>query len=195
MILALHGKAGSGKDTFANEFVKLGFRKIAFADPVKRLVMSMFFIKPEFLWGESDNRDIIDPRYGMSSRDLCLKIGTEFGRGVDDDLWVTHLDHTLEQMNTGRFEYVPEVGLVGIDCLLYPPKIIITDCRFLNEFKYLTGRNIPVLKIVRDDQKNIDHESETELDSVDVDEFSYIINNNGISLEKEARNIIESYNS
>jgi len=70
MIIGIHGKAGSGKDTFAtylSEMAKTehGFRgcKIAFADPIKRYAKDAFEFSDEQLWGTSEKRNSPDKRY------------------------------------------------------------------------------------------------------------------------------------
>ena len=45
MLVGITGKAGSGKDTVGDYLVKShGFKKIALADPIKRLVKDVFVL-------------------------------------------------------------------------------------------------------------------------------------------------------
>lgn len=57
-IIAISGKAGSGKDTVAEYLVeKHNFTKIAFADPIKRFAKDVFSFNVDELWGPSDYRN------------------------------------------------------------------------------------------------------------------------------------------
>lgn len=55
MLIAISGRAGSGKDTAADFLVKNhGFVKVAFADPIKRVCLEVYPKIPlEYLWGPS----------------------------------------------------------------------------------------------------------------------------------------------
>lgn len=71
MIIGIHGKAGSGKDTFASHLIKMAHEsshrlcggKIAFADPIKRYAKDAFDFSDEQLWGTSEKRNAPDKRY------------------------------------------------------------------------------------------------------------------------------------
>lgn len=47
MIIGLGGKIGSGKSTLANALVEMGWKRISFADPLKKLVAEMIGVRPE----------------------------------------------------------------------------------------------------------------------------------------------------
>jgi dephospho-CoA kinase len=58
MLVGILGLAGSGKDETANMFVKYhNFIRIAFADPVKRIVQDVFDFDDQQLWGPSKFRN------------------------------------------------------------------------------------------------------------------------------------------
>lgn len=64
LIIGVCGKAGSGKDTIADILVKdLGFVKVAFADPLKRVCKDIYDFTDEQLWGPSEKRNEADFRY------------------------------------------------------------------------------------------------------------------------------------
>ena len=56
-ILGLLGPAGSGKDLVADFFIKKGFAKVAYADPMKRFVQKLFGFTEAQLWGPSKERN------------------------------------------------------------------------------------------------------------------------------------------
>lgn len=56
-VLGLLGPAGSGKDLVGDFFVKKGFAKVAYADPMKRFVRDAFGFSEEQLWGASEERN------------------------------------------------------------------------------------------------------------------------------------------
>lgn len=63
-IILLVGQAGSGKDTIAGFLVKNhGAISIAQADPMKRLAAILFDFSEDQLWGPSESRNAVDPRY------------------------------------------------------------------------------------------------------------------------------------
>lgn len=63
-IILLVGQAGSGKDTVAGFMVKNhNAISIAQADPMKRLSKILFGFTEEQLWGPSDCRNAVDPRF------------------------------------------------------------------------------------------------------------------------------------
>lgn len=64
MIVGLCGQAGSGKDAAADFLVKNhGLVKVAFADPLKRIVQDVFGFTDEQLWGPSARRNAPDRRW------------------------------------------------------------------------------------------------------------------------------------
>lgn len=195
MIIALSGKAGSGKDTVANELVKTkGFVKIAFADPIKRMAMEMFGFSKEQLWGDSDKRDMVDIRYGFSPRHVLQKMATDFGRNLFEDVWVNTTKRAIDKLNSTISTYSPYSGVN----VTYTPQecedmdteknIIITDCRFVNELNFIKKQNWLVYRVKRSSEKHLDHISETDLDTIPDALFTKIIINNNIGDMKQQLN-------
>jgi hypothetical protein len=63
-IITIVGRAGAGKDSVgAILSLMTSGTTIAFADPLKRIVKILFSFSDDQLWGPSQNRDQIDPRF------------------------------------------------------------------------------------------------------------------------------------
>lgn len=72
-IVGISGQLNSGKDTAADHFVdEFGFIKIPLAAPMKRYAQIVFGMSLESLWGPSHLRNLVDPRFSMSSPDLFV---------------------------------------------------------------------------------------------------------------------------
>lgn len=191
MLIGLSGRAQAGKDTVANHLVEYyGFRRIAFADKLKDAYAALFDIPR----GQVDELKLDDAAHvhitgtqskdplwvrnysSMTVRQSLQRFGTEMGRDVFGvDFWV---DLAFDY-NT---KYESQIG-----------RIVVSDCRFLNEYKkikFLKGHNV---RIIRPDN-NFDagtHISEDEPDPIHVDEMienkgdlSFLYDSIGMLMEK-----------
>lgn len=171
--IAICGKAKSGKDTVAKIIGKtlsvyepISCQYIAFADPVKQVARTMFPNIPEqWLTGSSEYRESIIPgafkkEKPLTVRQLLIDIGTELGRGYKSDLWLDVFDYNINANKNHNM-------------------VILTDCRFINEFRHIKSKGFFTLKMIREKSTNINHISETEQDSIPNSEFDHIIYNNG----------------
>jgi hypothetical protein len=167
--IAICGKAKSGKNTLAgmiqNKLPNLSCRHVAFADPVKTIAKIMFpSIPQEYLTGPSEYRNNIvsnafKDNNPLTVRKLLIDIGTNLGRSYNQDIWVEAFDYNLSS-------YKEDL-------------IILTDCRFINEFNYLKSKKFFMIKILKNDINFINHVSEIEQDSIPLDKFDLVINNEG----------------
>lgn len=146
-IILISGKAGSGKDTFAeelkeqlnmmNEYVLV----VHYADLVKHIAKTFYD------WnGKKDG-------YG---RGLLQRIGTDIFREYDKDYWVNHLQGVISVLKD-RWDY-----------------IIIPDCRFPNEITCWDKYDSISVRVVRDfntslNESQQNHTSETALDDFEFD--------------------------
>ncbi len=72
--ITLSGLSGAGKDTIGNLIIsKYKFKKIAIADPLKKMVQDKYGLSYEQLWGEF--RNTIDDRYNKSPRQIYQEEG------------------------------------------------------------------------------------------------------------------------
>lgn len=166
-ILLISGKAGSGKDTFANYIYNCIQKRnkkvlrIHFADLVK------YYATNYYNWnGEKD-------AYG---RALLQTIGTDKMRAIFPNYWAEIIAKFLfVAKKTNDFDYV-----------------LIPDWRFYNEYttllKYFNFKDVITIRVMREGlENNSQHISETELDN---DHFQWIVENISLSdLEDSAKTL------
>lgn len=140
-LVALAGRAGSGKDTVAdmidgqlerrfNHDYTLILEK--FAAPIKAAIEAMFGIDLENM-SRAEKEAPLAP-FTKSPRQLMQTLGTEWGRDlVDADLWVKLLAGRLAEITIEDKDW-----------------IVITDCRFPNEFKWVQDVGGEVWWVERD---------------------------------------------
>lgn len=141
MLIGLAGLARSGKDTAGGYFGNsLDIETYALAQPIKETVNSLFS------WDErhsdGDLKEVDDPELGFSPRKAYQLFGTEFGRGLRDDLWIRLANRKYEMLG----------GL------------IVTDIRFNNEANWIREAGGTIIHIEREDEdvpKIREHESES----------------------------------
>lgn len=87
-LIGIHGKARSGKDTFASVFVEEhGFVRMAFADPLKAATC-MLFNWPADLVFSDEIKTFESPFWNLTGRQVFQKFGDAMKRGFGDDFWV-----------------------------------------------------------------------------------------------------------
>jgi adenylate kinase family enzyme len=163
MKLALVGVAGSGKDYLASILIKnLGFNRVSFADPLRAVCASIFDIGD---YASDDKKDTIIEQYGMSAREIWIKMSATI-RSIDDDIWI---DKTADLIN----QY-------GDD-----ENIIITDCRTVRETYALHNLGFKFIWINRP-------ENTKPLNQYDIDNtlkiahfFQWVYNNDNYKDENE----------
>lgn len=114
-IIGLLGGAGAGKSTVAKYLRDSYNAKIyTLAKPLKEFVGRVFDLTPEQLYGTQEQKETIDPRYGVSPRWLLQRIGTQgFRESFGEDYWVNLCLKNIFEDNH--------------------PLAVIDDCRFGNE--------------------------------------------------------------
>lgn len=166
MIIGVSGNAGSGKDTIADYLVERhGFKKVAFADPMKRFCKEVFDFSDEQLWGASEKRNAPDPRYPwrelvhcdeyhahhdpecitlqyLSPRHALQTLGTEWGRACYEDVWVDYALRVAQRLLDPEFHGPPRhvVSYTSAKGLIYgdypiTKGVVIPDLRFGNEIR------------------------------------------------------------
>jgi len=172
--IAVYGYARSGKDTIAEHLITAhGYVKVAFADPLRAVMLST---NPIVGFEEGPDYEIKIVRYS----EVLLNIGYEAAKDqypeirrllqahgvgirehVDPDAWVDAALRTIRRVPSGT-------------------PIVVTDCRFANEFSALDEMGFEFVRVLRDGQTNRDqHVSETELDNQKPD---HTVRNDGVNL-------------
>jgi hypothetical protein len=182
--IAICGKANTGKNTLSQMFKEYmgSHHKVmtmAFADPIKHIIKTMFPQVPrKHLFGSSKHRNQIIPgaiKDGnpLTIRQALIDIGTGLGRSYQESLWINNFHLRLNKIIKKNYQMV-----------------IVTDVRFVNEFKYLQSEGFYLIKLTRDNETKINHISETNQDLIPGEEFNNIIINNG-SLEELSQKVKE----
>jgi len=195
-LVGISGLAGSGKDTAGDYLVReFDFIKIAFADPLKRIVRDIFEFSEEQLWGSSEKRNEPDLRYPrpngtfLAPRMALQQLGTEFGRNCYPNVWI---DYALRLAKTAlespsKFDYDKKLGLYPSDRSSNPIRgIVISDLRFKNEIDALRQNGASLIRLKRN-QAGLKgdaglHSSEAEQLSIPDSFFDFIVVNDGDDL-------------
>jgi len=142
MIVGLCGAAGAGKDTVAQVLVEqYGFVKVALADPLKRMVRQTWPFTCEQLWGASERRG--ETPAGLTrptAREALQLLGTEWGRRLDEDVWINCALDIAGRLLEGGWWYQDTEGAVRVETGRFPVEsvpppfgVVISDVRFDNE--------------------------------------------------------------
>jgi hypothetical protein len=175
-LIGVHGKARSGKDTFARALNKTeAFHRMAFADPLKSAVAGLFNIPLEVAFSEDKDQEV--KPWGLTLRDILQRFGTEAMRDVfGQDFWI----------NRWLAEYLE----------LQDHNVVVTDVRFANEAALIRSMGGTVVHMQRDGAGLAGplsgHLSEQTLPYEPGD---VIVLNNGTvdNLTSKARNILQSF--
>lgn len=122
-LIGIHGKAGSGKDTIANELSNTWLNHVkAFADPVRDLTATMFRID-RGLFIDRASKETIIPDLGYSPRELLQYVGTELVRdNVDEQFWIKHMSWRIAASHSSTI-IIPDVRFQNeVDWVLSHPK-------------------------------------------------------------------------
>lgn len=155
LVVGLLGRAGSGKSTAAKYLEqRYGAKRYAFAAPVKELAKRLWDFSDEQLYGMQEQKEAVDPRWGISPRTAMIRLGDEARNVVDPFIWVN-----------GCFNRI----------LSDRPKIaVIEDVRYSNEVAAirshisLKGKVVKLEYADRKSNADLDAPSERSVDEVKV---------------------------
>lgn len=155
-IILLHGLSRCGKDSVAEHISKnYPFEHVKVASHLKECVSKVFNIQLQCL--EDDRKDMIDPYYNKTPREIMKFFGTDIGQykleellpGTERCFWINHLIYHQMNRNTNY---------------------VISDYRFIHEYKALKQgfprHNIIIIKIIPEFDGFVppsEHESERSL--------------------------------
>ena len=169
MIIGITGRKKSGKDTIGDYLVnKHNYTRYGFADPLKEGIQRMFGFTNDQIWG--DDKEMIDPFWGVSSREILQIAGTE--------LFQFELPKYIPAFqNIGRTIWVKRFEQWYKERYTTDRDVVVSDCRFLHEAEKIREMGGIILKVVRDTTLNefSDHPSEVEMSKIVPD---FVIDNN-----------------
>lgn len=152
-IIAIGGKAKSGKDTIASIFVKkYKFVRISFADDLKTLAGIYFGLTRAEMYLQKTKE----------SRRILQGLGSLLREEVDRDYWIQRVHDKIKRLKLHK-------------------RIVVPDCRYINEMSWVFSQKGIAIKVVREKLPPIEsgkeHSSEIELDSVSDESWDFIIQN------------------
>lgn len=182
-IIGITGRKGHGKDAIANVLVnEFGFRRVAFADALKRAVMEIYDLSYDQCFGSQAEKEAIDPRWGLSARQIMQRFGTETARSVHPDTWVRSWRVDAQRAMQGTVWFCGDLGWRKVrsgPCC----GIVVPDVRFDNEVRAVLALGGVLARVHRPGPVSVDtHESEA---GVDPSMVSVFIQNGGTLEELE----------
>jgi hypothetical protein len=178
-IIALTGRAGSGKDTVASIvqelYPELNCQIKGFADKLRQVASLLTGIPAEEMKKQEVKALEGGPEWdNMTLRTFLQKLGTDAIRdGLHANSWCNALMCDYNPLHEeNHFQKLARIqGLP--DVLQYHPEYpnwLITDCRFPNELEAIASRSGICIRIVRPDNPYpvSNHQSETALDGVEL---------------------------
>lgn len=168
MILGLCGRAGSGKSSVAGYLVeRYGATRIALADPLKDMARVLFSLTDEQVRGDAAVKERVDPRWGMSPRQILQRLGTECCRKhLGEDVWVRAMFARIEREEA--LARVRRAASYGGTALAFGHLWVVEDVRFLNEAEMIAAVG-EVWRLHCSDSISTDagaHPSEAEVDLI-----------------------------
>jgi hypothetical protein len=140
IIIGLCGRAGSGKDTFANA-VEGDKEVLAFVKPLKDAAAALFALSHEQLYDPLLKEVVVDD-WGKSPREILQWMGTDIIRNqLDASFFIKHMQRRINQSTKNL--------------------IIVTDVRFANEAMLIKSLGGIIIHISRNSANTpITHASE-----------------------------------
>jgi hypothetical protein len=164
LIIGITGKKFNGKDTLGKYLSKYGYRRLAFAEPLKQVLKIIFQFNDEQLYG--NDKEIPDTYWKVSPRSIMQFVGTDLFRhqikkilpDIDDNIWI----EVVKRQILDIWKKNPK------------QKIVLTDLRFPNEINLIKELNGVIIRVKRNIDKSeeefiVIHESETYIDKLNVD--------------------------
>ena len=190
-IIALSGKAGCGKDTFADLLEKkYAFTKISIADPLRNLCSRVFYVDPA-LFIDRDKKDADMQRITLDFHDIdAIRqiVETEWGYEINEEARNRMEEFHGVEFNTPRdiLRFVGTkllracvsdniwVEMMAERIRTTKGRIVIADCRFENEREFFRQLGAVLVRIKRNDNGET---AEHEFNLGDDSEYDIIFTN------------------
>ena len=171
-IIAVCGARRSGKDAVSSILSSIGYEHIKISAALKESCKILFDFTDDQL--ESDIKDEIDPRWGVTPRSMMQYLGTE--------VMQYGLPQTFPQMALGR-EFWIRRTMESMSQSHDNSRYVISDLRFLHEERLLrTRKDTFIIKVHRDHARGLDeHCSEQEFKYI---RENLLIQNNFMTLDE-----------
>lgn len=132
-IIGILGRARAGKDTLANCIFAVAPSNTSFeiwhiASTLKKTIKVLYDLDDDQLTGNT--KDMCDPRYGYTPRELCTMWNDNVSRVHGADFFVKRMFREYDVMDT-------------------KPNILIPDVRFPHDCDEIRKRNGIIVKIIR----------------------------------------------
>jgi len=181
-LVGITGIARAGKDTLADCLASKPYdKKVSLAEPIKLGIATMLDIP--LVWTNTDGvKDSTVPGFNFTLRKAMQTLGTEWGRALDENVWV---DIAHKKLKAHR------EWMLTLD--VDDSVVVIPDIRFNNEAEWIRGEGGVVVKVDRAVNKPVQqHSSEVGVSNRYID---LIIQNNGTKevfmyRAKELRNML-----
>lgn len=172
LLIGIYGRARSGKDTAAEYLAKrLGLYKYAFAEPLKTMLKSVF--GDHFHEGD---RSGICPETGVSYRVMMQTLGTEWGRALNENVWVNLVGKKWAEVLYQRHHADTYRAAFGQDSA---QGMVLSDVRFDSEAEWVRDHGGLIVHVNRGIQPTpgiLGHASEKGICPTLID---YTVNNGG----------------
>lgn len=175
MLIGIHAKPRSGKDTVANYLIKqYKLYKYGSSFPVKDTAAYMFKV-PRQYFDDDNKKDTIDPFWGITYREMAQKVGKEGSRDLfGEDFWLRHVEKQLKRIE------IEELFILRTEKYTIPYEgMILADIRYENEVHWVKQNGGKVIFIKRSNlpaSSNNSHPAEAGLSDHLADVF---IHNDG----------------
>lgn len=174
-MVGLAGAAGAGKDSVASALTDIGFVQYALASPIKRALNAIF----GWTMDNWENREWKekDGALGFSPRRAAQTLGTEWGRSINERLWLELAGYTLnfyddahERAAQAQAENPDSV----VEMMPHYVGMVVSDVRFENEAQWVREQGGEIWHIRRDDAPSVAaHSSEAGVVQQDADIVIY----------------------
>lgn len=169
MVIGLGFQKRHGKSTVAKDLVRLGFKELSFAGPLKQAVIKLYGVPSPYCTAKKDS---IIPHVGKSFRTLCEEMGFMLRKFYGDEFIVAILEQKLKK-------YIER----GYD-------VVISDVRHPKEYALIEQYGGFPVRVVNPSVKtDTEHLSETQLLNIN---WPYtIVNNKGLKeLRQETYSLV-----